>query len=285
MGYKLRKLVLVGVLPLLYCGTLLSQTTAYTQASLNNPDEMKRRQAIEELNKELKRHAIQASQYDRIDERLYEPTQPRKDCDRYFHLDTTPNPCDDAKIIYNNVYYKKDAQGDYMPVPSKPGALRLLDFPPAMKCSKWDYRTFKWCPEASYFEPSARVYIDSGEDEPDEVDIFNDGNVNLALDLVTIYFPQRLGRAAYFDAWSFGPFASAGIGQPASDSKDGTKKASSAPVILLATGALFQYKLGEASFGIEIGYMYGASADESLGDSDDSAYFMGIRIDLPKPKK
>jgi hypothetical protein len=246
--------------------------------SANALDASERQALIEELNALITNSAIQPTQYDRQDHRLYTPTTPRKDCDRYIRDD-----CDTADVFYGGMYFSPDANGalhkNLNKTENRP--FRILDFPSTLKCSKFDFRTIHGCLKVSYFQPSARIYIDRGTDDDDEIDIFDNGTLNLSLDFVTIHLPWRFGRAEYYDVWSWGPFIGAGIGQPASDSEDGTKEASSAPVALISFGLLFQYKIEGASFGLEIGSITGFSADEDLADTTDSATFMGIKINIP----
>lgn len=39
------------------------------------------------------------------------------------------------------------------------------------------------------FSPSARIYFDTGSDDKDEIDIFNDGKISPSINLAEIYFP------------------------------------------------------------------------------------------------
>lgn len=165
------------------------------------------------------------------------------------------------------------------------------NFPWELKCSSVDYRTVHGCLELRFFDPSARVYFDTGNDDENELDIFNNGNLNLTVDLASIYLPWRLGKSEFFDDWSWGPVVGAGIGASARDSEDGTIEASDAPVVLLSAGGLLEHKRESGvSFGFEAGYSIGFSSDESLGDTDDSALYVGLRINVPlgerqEPKK
>ncbi len=164
-------------------------------------------------------------------------------------------------------------------------AYKLKDgtpFPAQLKCTSVDYRMFHGCLELRFFDPSARVYFDTGSDDVNEIDLFNDGNLNVTVDLVSIYFPWRLGKAEFYDSWSWGPVFGAGISAAAKDSDDGSAKASGAPVVLISVGAMLEYKLKAGpSFSFEVGRSTGFSSDESLGDIDDSALFVGLRINVP----
>lgn len=162
------------------------------------------------------------------------------------------------------------------------------DFPPELKCSKYDLRTFHGCVEARFFSPSTRVYFDTGRDSEGEIDIFNDGNLNVTLDFINLYFPFRLGRGTYYDKWSWGPILGAGIGAPASssDSKDGESSASGAPVVLFSVGGLVEYQISDkgSSFAFEAGYSQGYTADESFIDNDDGALYVGLKITIQTDK-
>jgi hypothetical protein len=242
-------------------------------------DSLERDALIKELSVLITSSAIQPTQYDRDGYRLYEATNPRKDCDLEISED-----CDTADVFYNDIYYTPDKDSGYLYKNTKKSQnrpFRILDFPSKLKCSKFDFRTFHGCLKVSYFQPSARIYIDRGEDDENEIDIFDNGALNLSLDFVSIHLPWRFGRSEYYDAWNWGPFIGAGIGQPPQDSADGTREASSAPVALISFGLLFEYKIDKASFGFEIGSITGFSADEGLSDTTDSASFMGIKLNIP----
>ncbi|MDJ0907171.1 MAG: hypothetical protein QNI96_14215 [Woeseiaceae bacterium] len=181
---------------------------------------------------------------------------------------------DKIEIYNGRAYPKRDENNKRIP------------FPWQLKCSSVDFRTIHACPQLRFFDPSVRVYFDTGTDDPDEIDIFNDGNLNLAVDLASIYWPWRLGRAEYFDNWSWGPVVGAGIGAPASDSSDGTTQASGAPIVMFSGGMMLEYELDSGpSFAFEAGYTIGYSSDESLGDADDSAAYVGLRINVPLAEK
>lgn len=161
-----------------------------------------------------------------------------------------------------------------------------VKFPWQLKCSSVDFRTIHGCLELRFFDPSARVYFDTGVDDPGEIDIFNDGNLNITVDLVSIYWPWRLGRSEFFDQWSWGPVVGAGIGSSANDSEDGSKQSSNAPVVLLSAGGMLEYKLESGTaFAFETGYSTGFSTDESFGDANDTALFVGLRINVPLGEK
>ncbi|MBT5106121.1 MAG: hypothetical protein HOM20_08035 [Porticoccaceae bacterium] len=157
------------------------------------------------------------------------------------------------------------------------------EFPWRLKCTEFDYRSVHGCLETRFFDPSARVYFDTGNDDLDEIDLFNDGGLNATIDFVSLYLPWRFGRSSYYDQWTLGPMLGVGISSPAQDSADGTAQASGAPVVLVSYGGMIEYKIGEggASFGFEIGRATGFSSDESLGDTTDSATYVGLKINIP----
>lgn len=158
------------------------------------------------------------------------------------------------------------------------------DFPSRLKCTSFDYRTFHLCIRPRFFEPSARVYFDTGEDDEGEVDIFDDGGLTPTIDFAALYVPWRLGQAEYFDSWSWGPLVAVGIGSSADDSEDGTVEASDVPVVMFSYGFVLEYELeGGTSFAFEIGRATGFSPDESLSDGDDSATYVGLKINVPTP--
>lgn len=178
--------------------------------------------------------------------------------------------------IYDGRAYKK----------KDPTTKKDIPFPAALKCTSVDYRTIHGCLQLRFFDPSARIYFDTGNDDPNEIDIFHDGNLNLTVDLASIYFPWRLGRSEYFDDWSWGPVLGAGIGAAAKDSEDGSMEASDAPIVLFSGGLMLEYRLqGGPSFAFEGGYSRGYTTDESVDDSDDSALYVGLRINVPLGQK
>lgn len=44
-------------------------------------------------------------------------------------------------------------------------------------------------PYAEYFKPAVRVYFDTGSDDPGEIDAFQDGSLNAAVDFLGLNFP------------------------------------------------------------------------------------------------
>ncbi|MFQ5596460.1 MAG: hypothetical protein ACE5GK_00260 [Nitrospiria bacterium] len=157
---------------------------------------------------------------------------------------------------------------------------------PDEKCTKIDFRVLHGCLEARFFDPSARVYFDTGTDGANEIDIFNNGGLNATIDFVSIYIPWRLGRGRYYDVWSWGPLFGAGISAAPQDSEDGTQKASDSPVVLFSTGLMLEYKFEDGpSFGFEVGYALGFSSDESLSNNNDNAAYVGLKINIPTSQR
>jgi hypothetical protein len=144
------------------------------------------------------------------------------------------------------------------------------------------------------FQPKARVYFDSGTDDPDEVDIFNDGSLVPAINFVEIYWgcPFEGWVEGVGDAdWTWGPALGLGITAPANNSDDGTNKASGAPVALASLGLQARLPIGatasddanssnESFVGLEFGRAIGYSADEGLSDVDDGAWYVGLTLNI-----
>lgn len=88
--------------------------------------------------------------------------------------------------------------------------------------------------------------------------------------------------------WVLGPRFSVGITGPASDSEDGTVDASGAPVLYLGLGLYMDLFKGDrkpnsnegVGVRLEAGYIWGVTADEDIGDADDSAIYVGMTVFL-----
>ena len=87
--------------------------------------------------------------------------------------------------------------------------------------------------------------------------------------------------------WTFGPRGGVGMTSPAADSADATKSSSGAPVVYLGLGVYADFQKGGngadvsgTGVQIELGYMLGISADESLGDATDGAVYVGLAVKL-----
>jgi hypothetical protein len=231
-------------------------------------------------------------------------------------------------------------------------------------------------PEAEYFKPAVRVYFDTGKDDDDELDVFQDGALNASVDFLGVSLPflalkgkedaevqhikavenakwerlndramtkqaearlarltsiqsQKAGtdpeqadrdatraedeaRMAEFEAkeqarhlkriekkagredgtrlagdWVLGPRLAVGLTSPAGNSESG-EEASGAPVVYVSASLFADFQKGgqldEDDDGVgvrlEIGYMRGMSADESISNADDSAIFVGMTVSL-----
>ncbi len=214
----------------------------------------------------------------------YKAYQDAIDENKKKQLNLSLEPFKDQVEFYGNRAYKKPDLIEKIDGEEK---TTTYPFPWQLKCSSADYRILHFCIEPRFLDPSARIYFDTGKDEDDEIDIFNDGNLNFSLNFVSLYIPLRFGRGEFYDNWSWGPMAGIGIGSTASDSEDDNEKSSGAPIVLLSYGFMTEYKIGDtgASFGVEAGRAIGISTDESFGDRRDSATFVGLKINIPFGEK
>ena len=134
------------------------------------------------------------------------------------------------------------------------------------------------------FKPSAKIFFDTGSDDTDEIDIFDDGSLNASIDLVNLIHRYDTGADFYNTPDStlwWGPSLGAGITSPADDSADGSQTASDAPVLLLSLGLFFEYDVSnKTSVLIETGYALGLTSDESFGDKTDGAIYFGLSLDF-----
>lgn len=154
----------------------------------------------------------------------------------------------------------------------------LLDQPVVGKSGKkggFDFRLF---------QPSAKIFFDTGSDDDDEIDIFDDGSLNASIDLVNLIYRYDTGFLFHNTTEStlwWGPSVGVGITSPADDSADGSVKASNAPVLLLSAGIFFEYDISsKTSVLIETGYVLGLTSDESFGDKTDGAIYFGLSLDF-----
>ena len=155
-----------------------------------------------------------------------------------------------------------------------------------------------------YFTPKARVFIDSGRDDDNEVDVFDNGNLNLAISMLELYFafgnledPDTMtetqqglekvleeisGKNGWrkVSHWRFGPVFGVGIGSPPEDGEGEGAEKSSAPIVLATLGGLLEFPITEKNkrivAGIEGGFAYGYSADENIEDKSDAAWYVGL---------
>ena len=132
------------------------------------------------------------------------------------------------------------------------------------------------CPQVGAFEPRARVFFDTGTDEENEVDIFQDGSLAPAIQMFSLYFASTWSKAGP-RGWTWGIELGAGITSPAQDGDDNGEQASDAPIVLYSAGLRFEFPLGRKNaFGLEYGKAIGFSTDESVNDNDDSARYAGV---------
>ncbi len=99
---------------------------------------------------------------------------------------------------------------------------------------------------------------------------------------------NRANKSRLDGDWILGPRLSIGITGPAGDSEDGSEQASGAPVLFLAAGVYMDLFKGNrepnstdgVGVRLEFGTIWGVTADESIGDTDDSAVFVGLSVFL-----
>ena len=157
--------------------------------------------------------------------------------------------------------------------------------------------------QVRYFQPSVRTYFDTGDDDPNELDIFRDGSLTASVDFFEYYRPIPFWDFIGQEDWSWGPIIGVGLTAPAADSSDDSQQASGAPVALVSYGLRFEFPNVDAterssaesllssksvgdvvnestSLGLEVGYATGFSTDESLSDTDDTAFFVGLAFNF-----
>ena len=152
----------------------------------------------------------------------------------------------------------------------------------------------------SLFEPKLRIYIDTGSDDPKriengivtakgEVDLFQDGALLPALELIELQFRNQIGNDQ--SPWFWGPNLGVGItsgGHLTVETKDAagvtttTTESLNSAALLFDLGLSLDYLLKpnllaeSSSVSIEAGYTIGITANEGLDDIDDGAVFVGI---------
>lgn len=135
------------------------------------------------------------------------------------------------------------------------------------------------------FKPSLKVFFDTGNDDPGEIDVFNDGSLSVSLEMVN--FVYRYDTELVFNnapdstkLW-IGPSIGVGITSPADDSEDGSEKASDSPVLMLSAGGFLEYDFSkQTSFLLEAGYALGITSDEGFDDITDGAIYVGLTFDF-----
>ena len=122
----------------------------------------------------------------------------------------------------------------------------------------------------SMFEPSARVYFDTGRDDDGEIDLFDDGKMAVNVSVAKFYHEAR------YDNFAVG--ANIQLGLAASNGESSTD----APVVTVGAGVELKVYNGEGAspLVLELGYMKGYSSEESFsgGDRDDGAMYVGINF-------
>ena len=166
------------------------------------------------------------------------------------------------------------------------------------------------------FSPSARLYFDTGTDDKNEIDVFEDGKLSPAITLAEIYFPygrwknwhkldpnsvtnplsdKEEKKISYFNQFLFGPTFGIGITVPPEDAERGVKinngdeisepASSNAPVLFLNAGFLLLFPLDNSNnpstLGFEFGLTRGYSTDDSIDNKDDSAIYAGLVFNIP----
>jgi hypothetical protein len=123
------------------------------------------------------------------------------------------------------------------------------------------------------FTPATRIYFDTGDDDPGELDLFEDGEFGINLDLATLYLDYR------WKGVTFGPYVSGGISSVSDEAS------SDAVVLIWSAGIALTFR--ELPFAIEAGYMQGISAGESLDSTtrDDGAIYIGLSFNKIVGKK
>lgn len=129
---------------------------------------------------------------------------------------------------------------------------------------------------------TARVYFDLGNDDEDEIDIYDNGALTPTVQVVEIFWPRKFYSFLGDEGWRWGPSVGLGLGAPANNSEDGTKKASGS-VVLLNGGLILAFPSSVKDslfYAVEAGYVFGVTADESFGDTTDKAAYIGLGIKL-----
>lgn len=138
--------------------------------------------------------------------------------------------------------------------------------------------------DVNIFQPKARIYFDDGSDDPGEVDLFRNGAIVPAVDVVEMRFLNYLSASRKTAA---GFTLSGGIGAPATSADGAATGASSAPVLLGSVGFIIAHQLDEgdpkasnAIIGFEAGYTLGITTDEAFADSADTAFYAGFGVQI-----
>jgi hypothetical protein len=137
--------------------------------------------------------------------------------------------------------------------------------------------------DVNIFQPKARIYFDNGSDDPGEIDLFKNGAITPAVEVVELRFLNYISSSRKTAA---GFTLSGGIGTPPS-SDTGSTTSSTAPVLLGSLGVLIAHQLDEgdpkqsnAIVGLEAGWTFGVTTDEALADTTDSAFYIGFGVQI-----
>lgn len=137
--------------------------------------------------------------------------------------------------------------------------------------------------DVNVFQPKARIYFDNGGDDAGEIDLFKNGAITPAVEVVELRFLNYISSSRKTAA---GFTLSGGIGTPpASDT--GATPSSTAPVLLGSIGVLIAHQLDDvdpkqsnAIIGLEAGWTGGVTTDEAIADTTDSAFYIGFGVQL-----
>ena len=167
--------------------------------------------------------------------------------------------------------------------------------------------------EVRIFQPKVRVFFDTGSDDPGEPDFFENGVIAPTVSFVEFHLPfKHWDKLAFPDEWTWGPDFGIGLSTPVSASGD-TEVA-----LFLSAGLLFEFPLrpgmvsdksefdtlmdsmkvnsedreklkaqlgnqiiGGPKLGLELGYMWGITANEGASDVDDGAIYVGLNLFIP----
>jgi hypothetical protein len=108
------------------------------------------------------------------------------------------------------------------------------EVPLEKRCTEEDPFIIRFCVSPRFFDPSARIYFDTRTDDPGEIDLFHDGNVNPTLDMASIYFPWRVTKRDSLNDWSWGPMVGVGISAAPGGRVVATRETSNAPVVMVS---------------------------------------------------
>lgn len=138
--------------------------------------------------------------------------------------------------------------------------------------------------DVNVFQPKARIYFDSGSDDPGEIDLFRNGAVVPTIDVTEVRLLNYVSSARKTVA---GLTFSGGIGAPATSADGSATGASTAPVLLASAGFIIAHQLDEgdpkkssATIGFEAGYTLGITTDETFADTTDGAWYVGFGVQI-----